>query len=736
MAIIGKIHDKGRYILVGIIGLALLTFIFTSFFDTLGANADNGGIGTIDGETVDYNLFLSAEQRTQMTDAMNYQQQGREYTDRDKDQSSDKAWNFLVDSILLSKEYAALGIDVSDKELNAYLYGTDGFPLLPEIQQAFADSLTGRFNPAKLDKFIAERENAKEAEVINQWKSTKEGLRMQRQQEKYFQLMGQAIYVTELEAKDEYMAREEKKSISFVARSYREMDDEDVKITDAEIRKFYEEHKNEKKYEMLAGRDVKYFDVTIAPSEKDITEFNKEFEKLKKEFAAKTSAKEDSMFVLLNSETKVFSTMVASRPQNDAKARPPFTYPAAMDSVFKGASVGQVVGPYMDNGKSRLAKVLSFNDKLCKVRHILISAPKGDDAKIASSKKLADSLVKIVNKDNFESMVMTYSEDPGSKNSGGVYEDFFPNDMVKPFADFSAEKPIGTIGVVQTDFGFHIIEVLDRKAVKYPVLAFVEKTLIPSSETEMEIRDNVTDLLYKIDSKVSAKKTVMEKLNIFDTIARKEGYFVRPVRMMEESPRATGFNTKLAEQKILALAFEEGAEPGTLCSAPINDKGRYIIAMVSSIRKEDGAPSFEDAYQKMRDDAIKDKKAKKFIAQFGSERNLDKLAQKFHTQVNAAEVTFASPSIQGGGYEPEIVGALYSGLKDGQTTKPLKGNAGVYVIRIDRTVKPAAASNFKEESKRMVAQQRGSLQSTLRTAMQKTAKVYDNRALNAAGVTR
>ena len=281
MAIIGKIQEKGRYLLVGFVGLALLTFILTGLFDVLGSSVDAGNLGTIADEEVDPQLYYDNLERIERQDRMQYQQQQREYTDRDADMSADKAWNATVDELLLGKEYEALGIEVSDNELNAYLYGESGFPLMQDIAQAFADSITGQFNPKALDRFIEQRESAKDPQVINEWKETKEGLRKQRQQEKYFQLIGQGVYVTKLEAKEEYTAQKEIKSVSFVARSFREIQDEDVKITDAEIRKFYDEHKDEKKYEVLAGRDVKYFDIAIQPSKDDSVKFNTQLEKIK-----------------------------------------------------------------------------------------------------------------------------------------------------------------------------------------------------------------------------------------------------------------------------------------------------------------------------------------------------------------------------------------------------------------------------------------------------------------------
>lgn len=736
MAIIGKIRDQ-RYLLVGITGLALLVFILTGLFDKLGTSVDRGTLGTIDGEAVDTAVYNSKLRQFEMSDRQQFQQQQREYTDRDAEQSADKAWSAAVDEIVLKREFDALGLAVSEKEFTAFLYGEEGFALLPEIQQAFTDPNTGQFNASQLDKYIQDQEKSTDPTAIEGWKKTKEIIRSQRMQEKYFQYLGQGAYVTKLEAKNDYLAKNESKSISFVMGAYRDITDDQMKISDKEVRAFYDRNKDKPKYQVMAGRDVKYFDVTIQPSKSDSSAFRKELDLIKKGFAASTN---DSVFILQNSELpRMYASghMMTFRPEGDAKAREGLTYPAGMDTVFKTASIGQLVGPYDDKGKTRIAKVMDFNTTVCKVRHILISAQKGDTKKIASAKKLSDSLVKVVNKTNFEEFVKKYSEDPGSKDKGGVYEDFMDYEMVTPFSKFSTDKPVGTIGVVQTDFGFHIIEVLDRKNdVRFPVLAVVEKTLLASPETKLSLKDEAYTLLTKIDRDLSKKEDITDKIILFDTIARKAGYYSRPVRMFDESPKVQGFTTKMAAQSILELAYKDEAKIGDLCSSPIQDDNRLIIAIVSSIR-EKGAPALVDVYERMRTDALNEKKANAIVKKIGSVTNLEVLAKKLKTDVKQAELTFASPSIQGGGYEPEVVGALFSGkLKDKASSKAIIGQTGVYVIRLNKTVKAPATTTYDAEKMQMLGQIKSSMANSARQALQKKLNVMDNRALLEIGIVR
>lgn len=736
MAIIGRIRNM-RYLLVGITGLALLTFILTGLFDKIGSSVDRGTLGTIDGNEVDTAVYYSKLRQFEMSDRQQFQQQQKEYTDRDAEQSADKAWSASVDEIILKGEYEALGLAVSEKEFTSFLYGEEGFTLLPEIQQAFTDPATGQFNAAQLEKYIQDQEKSTDPNAIEGWKRTKEAIRTQRMQEKYFQYLGQGAYVTKLEAKNEYLAKNESKSISFVMGAYRDITENQMKVSDKEIRAFYEKNKEKPKYQVMAGRDVKYFDVTIVPSKKDSAVFNKEMAVIKKGFAASTN---DSLFILSNSELpRMYASghMMTFRPEGDPKARQGMTYPAAMDTVFKTATIGQIVGPYNENGTTRIAKVMDFNSNVMKVRHILISAQKGDTKKIASAKKLADSLVKVVNAANFEEFVKKYSEDPGSKDKGGVYEDFMDYEMVTPFSDFAKSKPVGTIGVVQTDFGFHIMEVLDRKSdARFPVLAVVQKTLLPSEETKMSLKDKAYNLLSKMDRELNKKTDITDKIILFDTIARREGYYSRPVRMFDESPRVQGFTTKMAAQSILELAYNDEAEVGDLCSSPIQDDNRLIIAIVSSIR-EKGVPALVDVYERMTTDALNEKKANYLLKKMGSVTNLEVLAKKLKTDVKQAEVTFASPSIQGGGYEPELVGALFSGkIKDKMSSKATVGQSGVYVFRVNKTVKAPAAKNYDAEKLQMLGQIKGSIANSSRQALQKKLNVRDNRALLEAGIIR
>lgn len=736
MALIGKIREKSA-LLVIIIGVALLAFILTDWQSMFGGSAGQE-MGYVAGEKVDMNRYNELVQAAMQQDQQAAQQSGREFGVREQEQARQKAWSTLVQEMVLKSEHEALGIEVSEKELDAYLYGEAGFSVLDDLAKSFADPATGKFSPSLLQKRIQEMEDSKDAQVVEQWKSTKKSMMDGRKNEKYFQLVSMGAYVTKLEAAEEYKAQKEQKNISYVMKRYSDIKDDQIKITDKEVMDYYEEHKTDVKYEVLtAGREVRYFDINIQPSKEDSLKFNTEITILKKQFQA---TNKDSLFMVKhteNQQAKLNRSTFPFRVEGDPEAKGEMIYPAFMDTVFKTSAVGTVVGPYNANGRTYLAKVKGFNTQFLTARHILIGANKADTLLAAKAKKQADSIVAILNADNFEEMVKKFSQDQGSIEKGGKYTDFLEDEFVPEFSQFCLVNPVGKIGVVQSQFGYHIIEVLGKRATKAPVLTVVEKMLKPSSTTESDISDRAYTTLINFDTKIQKKATNLEKIALFDTLAKKEGFVVRPTSLIsDESPSVYGFATSFAEDKIIKLAFDKGNEVGTLCSAPIKDQNRYIIAMLSSIKRK-GVPAFEDVEATMRMDLIKEKKAKRLINQLLGSKTLEAAAKAGNTTVQQGMITFGNPQIAGGGYEPTIVGSLFfAGLKDGTKTLPLKGEQGVYVIRIDKTIKAPAIPNYDVEKQQLLAGVKGRMQNEILTALIKKADVKDNRRFNAINVMR
>lgn len=732
MAIIGKIREKS-WLLVGLIGLALFAFILTDYQSWFG-QPEQVGYGSIDGESINPKLYELASRNYQQADEQEYRSQGREYTVRDQIMSENKAWNAIVDSILLQKEFNALGISISDREFDAYLYGHDGFTVISDIANNFKDPATGLYSEKLLRKRVDELKTSTNSDEQLAWEQTKTSLTLQRLQEKYFHLLGQGVYVTNLEAKEAYVTQKRTKNISFAIKRFSEIPDADIKITDEELRKFYDENKKDVKYRVKSNsRDIKYFTVNIAPSKEDSTDFYAELNKLKSEFEKQSSAKTDSVFVVRNSEWPYYVPKAGFRSENTPKVNTNFTYPADQDSVFAKAEVGSIVGPYLDKGKYRLAKVIGVDNTIYSVRHILLRAQKTDTLGSLTKQKTADSLLTHINTDNFDLYVSQYSEDPGSAQDGGKIENFIHAEMVPEFSDFAKNNPVGKIGWVQSDFGVHIIEVLEKKSGRVPSLAIIEKTLKPSSNTLDDINLLANDLVADAVEAVEKKSSLKDKNDAFDTLAYKKGYTPLSLTIDERNIQVYGMKTSLAEDRLIALAFNAKSEAGEVNLSPIKDEDRYIIAMLS-MKRDKGEPSFEAAEAAMRRELMNDKKADILKSKMTG-KSLEEIASKNNLQIQQADVTFSNPSIMGGGYDPEIVGALFSkGLKDGTTTLPLKGRNAVYVVRVDKTIAEPATKSYEAEVQTLKGQAKTSLQNDAISSLREKANIVDNRRFLKVGV--
>ncbi|RKY56167.1 MAG: hypothetical protein DRP93_01915 [Candidatus Neomarinimicrobiota bacterium] len=122
----------------------------------------------------------------------------------------------------------------------------------------------------------------------------------------------------------------------------------------------------------------------------------------------------------------------------------------------------QEVRDYFNNNKEQ------YSQETATVRHILFLTQGKTADEVDSIKALAEDVAKRAQAgEDFVSLVSTYSEDPGSNTSGGLYADFPRGRMVQSFEDASFTLPIGTISdLVETPYGYHIIKIIDRKAGK------------------------------------------------------------------------------------------------------------------------------------------------------------------------------------------------------------------------------------------------------------------------------
>lgn len=146
-------------------------------------------------------------------------------------------------------------------------------------------------------------------------------------------------------------------------------------------------------------------------------------------------------------------------------------------------------------------------DKTASVRHILLlTQGKSDQEKIPVRAKIEEVLAKAKAGEDFAGLAKQFSEDPGSKDNGGLYEDFARGAMVKPFEDAAFSVPVGQIsGIVETSYGYHILQVVDRK-----------KETRPFEEVKGEIENQLK--LAKQSTAFTAYVDGLKKRTSFETV--------------------------------------------------------------------------------------------------------------------------------------------------------------------------------------------------------------------------
>ena len=732
MALIGKIREKSWLLLV-VIGVAMLAFIIP--WDQLfgpSVQEDTVGIGTVNGEKIDrdqvenyrQNALQQAFQRKQQQAQAQGQNPNVQLDANDYRTAESQAWNAAVGNALAIKEFEKLGLTVDEIELENILYGEEGFSPSPFLA-GIKDSITGEFS----SELARQQLEAYQNQDPEGYLTFIEQVKLNRLDEKFNALIKAGVLATTVEAKDQYLATKETKNISVLFKRFTEVT-ENVEVTDAEAKAYYDKNKNKEIYKQQANRKVSYFTIPVSASADDSLAAMTKIMKLKTRFQ---NTKNDSLFVAQYSNNKEGNTPKEFLPADSYGGGQGFTYPAELVETMDSAKVGDVVGPLTLAGGQGIGKIVAKNTKTqAYVRHILLKAPETDAVAVAKAKIKADSLIAVIKaNNNFTEMVTAFSEDPGSVQNGGEYKYFNEGVMVPAFNDFSFQQPIGSMEAVQTNYGIHIVEVLGKRTVTAPSMLVIERPIDISRSSTSVAKAEASELIEKLSTAIEGKG-IAEKSVIFDSLAREAGYVIRTANLLDKSPQAAQLS-QAAEGKILALAYDDLNEPGLVNPFPIVDQDNLIIAYYAS-KTEEGPGSFELLSDRIIADARKDKQAEILKAEMAQSQNLDVLAEKLGQEILNEGITFSTQNITGVGREPKLVGAVFSGLKAGQVTKPIVGSNGVFVVRVDSTQPAEETTDFSEQKASIAQKGQSTAANRYKSALVEEAEVIDNRKLRQYGI--
>ncbi|WP_288244530.1 peptidylprolyl isomerase [uncultured Chryseobacterium sp.] len=656
MAILGQIRSR-PWLLMGVIALALLAFLVNpdSIEKVFGKNPDV--LGKVNGEKIT---------REEFNDQLFVLQQQADQQGQPKTGLEEQAWQLLVQSKLIKQQFEKMGFEMTED----YFWNQLQYDQMFAQQKQFFDE-KGNFKTQELKKQIEDMK-AGSPEGYNQWMKSRKSIEYRLMARQVFANISQGITTGKKEAEELMKQRDKLADIDFVKIDYAAyLQKNNIKVTTEDLANYIKQHPVMFKAEESRNIGVVYF--PSQPSAADDAATQKEINKL---FSAGTDAsggtenfqntKNDSMFIMANSDM----------PFN-AQYLKPKQLPQTIQAQIPTAAIGQVFGPYKEQNFYVVSKLLDKKTSDSTLsRHILIAfkgSPAGEGVTRSKeqAKKLADSIGAIVktNPGKFTEF-LKLSNDPSSAAQGGSLGWTTPETPFVPeFLTYLANNPKGATGVVETQFGYHIINIEDKKpgAMSYKVANLV-KAVKPSDATEAEVNKKASRFVQQVQGK---------SFNDFVNMAKKANYqFSNPKQAKRFDGQLQGLGTE-KDPEILAWAFDKKREKGDTELFTVDGTGDKIVVYLNG-KQEKGTADPESVRDQI-EVVVKNKLAAKQISEkIGKAGSLDQIAKQFGTTKQSAQVNLLNPSVAGS-MEPKVAGAAF-GVAKGKISNPVEGGTGVYVL--------------------------------------------------------
>ncbi len=701
MAILNSIRKRGIFLIL-IIALALFAFILSDVLtkgNTGGKGQDT--IATVNGTDISRQTFMEEVEATQRSMGPN----------GNTTQAMNMVWDRELRSVIMDEQIENAGLTVEKAQIDNALKTS-----LANNQTFLNDA--GQVDEGKIQEYIASIK-ASSPEMYKQWLKFEQNTADGVLQTTYYNMIKGGLRSTIAEGEQEYHFQNDNLNFQYLQIPYSKIADEDVKVSDDEIKKYVSAHPND--YQVDAQADIQYVFFAEKPSEIDTEEAK----------TAALSLLNDK--VEFNQDTKSNDTIAGFRNTNNyeefvnANSDVPYydrwmfkkDLPPTVADTLINLNSGAIYGPYSVDNALYISKVMDTKKMpdSSESKHILIRyvgtmrAPETITRTKEEAQKLADSILSVVKKDKtkFAALASEFSDD-SSKDNGGDLGNSTPGRMVPPFDNFIFNNPTGTIGLVETDFGFHIVEVGKQSEPKKTVkLATVVKNIEPSDKTINEVFSN------------ASKFELAVKDGDFTELAKKENLEVKPVNKlgnMDSNIPGIGQN-----RTIVNWAFNEETNVGDTKRFSVPDG--YVIAQVTR-KNPKGLMSVEEASATVTPILRNEKKAKK-IRDSIKGTTIEEIAASQNVVVQTATgISMANPIIANNN-EPKVVGMAF-GTKPGETTPLIDGKGGVYMIKVTAFNPAPKMESYVNYANQMSTKAAPGAPSAVYNALKKKADIEDNRA--------
>lgn len=711
MAALGKIRSKG-VILISILGFALFAFIAEELFRSCESsrNESRQQVGEVLGDKVNVQDFQKLVD--EYTNVIKMTQGRDNLTDDDLNQVKDVVWNTFVQTEIISKEASKLGLQVTDQELQNILNaGTN--PML--LQTPFVNQQTGRFDANLLKKFLAEYKQAQTTNpqmaeqyqgIYNFWTFIEKSLRQQVLAQKYQSLLAGCLISNPVSAKMAYTDENQESNIQLASFAYSSINDNKVKISDADLKAKYEELKPRfKQYEET--RSIKYVDYQVLPSASDRAALNKTVAGYVQSLKETT----DPVEIVRNSGSLVTYLGI---PQT--KAAFPTDIAARLDSMAVGSTSAPV-----ENKLDNTINVVKLISKVQLPDSVQFRAIQVGGATPADAAKTADSIFTALKSGaEFEAIAKKYGQ-TGEKNwiTSNQYQNATSMDAdTKSYIESLNTLPVNEIKNLKLTQGNLILQITDRKAMTDKYVAAVIKKPIEFSKNTYSAAFN------KFSQFVSESQT----LEAMQKNASKYGYKVQERMDIRNSEHyVAGIHGTREALKWIFETDENKVSQLYECG----DNDHLLVLVMTKINKK-GYRSLDDENVKnyVKQEVLRDKKAEMLMAKVKGVNSISAAKAK-GAQVSAVnQVTFAAPVfVQSTGMsEPALSGAVAATAKGKFSSAAVKGNGGVYLFQVlEKKMRPVKfnAKEYEQRQRQKMMQYAGNFMQELYI----NANVKDNRYL-------
>ena len=706
MAILGQIRSKSIFLII-VIGLALFAFVISGVFDGKGYQAQQP-VGVINGEEVLIEDFRGQVDFLER----NYNQQGMV--------AVNNVWNQRLRSEILRQQFEISGIQSGKDHLQNILKNNSTFNSDPQFLNE-----AGMFDIDKFKTLIIELKTTN-PEAYEQWKSQEKIFESQSNEQIYLNLVNAGVNYTQADGKFEYTLQNDNVDIEYIQIPYSSVEDSLISYSQSDLKKYI--NNNEDEFKVNSSRDIEYVIFEEKPSfedEKAVKNRLSKFLKESKEFNEVSKLEEITPSLTTAKNIKEFINEY-SESSFDSIYLPKGSLPADHANLLFNLNIDQTYGPYLDGEYFKISRMLDKKTGgSVRASHILVAykGSKNANPNVSRSKneakKEANNILRKIRKSpkSFTELAFEFSDGP-SKSRGGDLGFVQDGNMVKPFNDFIFSKRIGSTGVVETDFGFHVIKVVAKDDLV--LLASITEKNVPSDATSDKVFNSATKL------EMSLSKD--EDLN---ALSNKENYTVKTVNGIQILDN--DFPGLKDQRRIVQWLFTESTNVSDFKRFDL-PKGGYLIAQVTKIVDE-GLSNVQDVSYKVLPMVLKSKKADFIISKNDNSLSLEEIAEINGTEVRKAlALNQKNATITGSGLEPLVIGASF-GTNINETSDFIIGENGIYKLKVIKrkdtnTNSDSIDSNFIISYKNQLLNlNRTSSFARVYESLKENAEVTDNRSV-------